>query len=314
MQLSTQMKNTYCPRLWDEIFINQKGNVFSCCDEKPKVIGNIYKDKLISICNNEKIQKLREKSLRGQLSCFRNCTLLKKEEMLLQYSTHLINYNDLRRLKIEFGEACNINCIMCWQNHRSKEVLNYDIFIENVDILPFESIEIQGGEPFCIQSAKKFFDYAALKNKKVSFLTNGTLINPEWARKIAIYSLFVCFSLNAATKNSHESINVGSKWEEVLKNINNIRDAREKCQTQVKIIGHMTIIPENFEDIPVFIKKFREIGFDYIHFGYDMEVPNYLRRHPSIKKSIRFKIKETIKQCEEASAVDVHCLNLLDIL
>jgi MoaA/NifB/PqqE/SkfB family radical SAM enzyme len=248
------------------------------------------------------------------LECFKDCTLLRKEKTAHPKNTIFINYNDLKRLKILFGEACNINCVMCWQNHKSKEFLNYDKLIANVDIKPFDSIEIQGGEPLFIESAKRFFDYAALKNKKVSFLTNGTLINQEWAEKIAIHSSFLYFSLNAATKKIHESINFGSKWEVVLKNIKKVGEARERYQTPVKIIGHMTIVIENLGDIPLFIKKYREIGFDSIQFGYDMEVQNYLRKHFKIKESLKLKIKETIRQCEEPSAIDGHRLKLLGFL
>ncbi len=43
------VKQTFCPRLWDEVFISKDGNVFSCCYEKPRIIGNIYREKLQTI-------------------------------------------------------------------------------------------------------------------------------------------------------------------------------------------------------------------------------------------------------------------------
>ena len=47
--------NTYCPRLWYEIYIDDSGNVFSCCC-KPNLLGSIYNEKLEDICNDKIIQ------------------------------------------------------------------------------------------------------------------------------------------------------------------------------------------------------------------------------------------------------------------
>ena len=193
---------TYCPRLWDEIFIDKTGQVYSCCHWKPASIGSIYETPLRELCNNKVIRAFRGESLDGNLACFRGCTLLDKNEIRMEREGSSIDYGELRRIKILFAETCNIHCVMCWQDGRSKESLDYDTLIRNVDLEPFESIEIQGGEPLCIKAAKKFFDYAASKGKKISLLTNGLLVNDEWAERFARHSRFVYFSLNAATKHT----------------------------------------------------------------------------------------------------------------
>ena len=64
----------------------------------------------------------------------------------------------------------------------------------------------------------KFFDYVtSCINKRASFLKNGTLINEEWAEKIARYSEKISFSQNAATKATHEYINCGSDLEREIR-------------------------------------------------------------------------------------------------
>lgn len=310
------IQQTYCPRLWNEIYIDKDGSVYTCCHNKPKCIGNIYNDHLKVICNNKVILSLRKKSLTGKLECFHECNLLsvKGEKNKITKKPLKIDYNNLTRLKILFGEACNLNCIMCWQNSNDKFSLDYEKLIKHIDIKPFKTIEILGGEPLFIESAKKFFDYIASKNKKVSFLTNGTLINDVWAKKIALHSLFVYFSLNAATKNMHESINRGSKWEVVQKNIQRVRKAREKFHTNVKIIGHMTIIIKNLEEIPLFIEQFKSLGFDLIEFGYDASVPAYLLSHQKETKDLKQKIKTALNKSENKSRIKVHRLKLLGLI
>lgn len=311
--MSQSKKNTYCHRLWDEIFINEWGNIYSCCHQRPGKFGNIKNIKLIDIVNCDKIKNYREKSLKGKLHCFKHCNLLHKREILNLKSSSIIDYSELKRIKISFGQGCNINCIMCWQNSKSKRNLDYKKIAENVDITPFESIEIQGGEPLFIPSAKKFFDYIASKGKKVSLLTNGTLINKKWAEKIALHSDFINISLNAATKQTHEFINRGSRWESVLNNIQKLHNAREVLKTNLLIYGHMTIVRQNLMEISMFIERFRDFGFDTIEFGVDFRVPFYLKLHPKKKRIIHLNVKEALEKCKDKYLVDTLRLQKLGI-
>lgn len=307
-------ETTYCPSLWTDIHIDQDGSVYCCCHNKPCVFDNIYEEKLSDIINNKIVQKFREKSLGGKLECFRPCILLDKERLGEPKTTLKIDYPDLSRLQIVFGEACNINCIMCWQDSKRKLSLDVDKLIENVDIAPFKDIEIQGGEPLYIKSAIKFFDYAISQNKKISFYTNGTLMNDVWAEKIARHCKLMQFSINAATKETHEYVNRGSNWEKVLANIQRIRRTREKFDTEVKIRGHMTIVRESIKEIPLFIEKYREFGFDTINFGFDKGVTEYLRLHPVKKYLLKKRINEAINRNEDRSVIDTHRLRLLGLV
>ena len=307
-------KQTFCPKLWYEIFISKEGDVFTCCHKKPKTIGNIYQDRLQDICNNSIIQDLRQKSLVGKLECYGSCTILQKDKNRPLPGNLCVNYSDLRRLKISFADQCNINCIMCHRSFNGKVVLDFDIIKKQVDLSPFKSIEIQGGEPLFIETARKFFDHASAMNKKISFLTNGTLINDEWAEKIALHSSFVYFSLNAATKRTHEFVNKGSRWELVLENIQRVRNARDELHSQLEIIGHMTIVKRNLEEIPLFIKTFSSLGFDSIDFNFDIQVQFYLKYHPFKAKTLSLKIKEAISNSREHSLINDYRLRLLKLV
>ncbi len=307
-------KQTFCPRLWNEVFINKEGGVFTCCHKKPHVLGNIYHEKLQDICNNRIIQDLRQESLTGRLACYNSCTILRKDKDVALKVNLKINYSDLKRMKISFADVCNINCIMCGRNLRDKKSLDFETIKRQVDLSPFSNIEIQGGEPLFIEEAKKFFDHASSLNKKVSFLTNGILINDEWAKKIALYSSFVYFSLNAATKETHEFINRGSKWEVVLENIQKVHRARNALHTAVKIIGHMTIVRRNVKEIPLFINIFKKLGFDSINFGYNIQVPFYLKCHPFKLIRLRQKIKDAIKNSDDPLSISDYRLKLLRLI
>ncbi len=310
----TSDNGTYCPRLWDEAFIDEQGRVYTCCHCQPEVLGSIHHQTLRDISNNDTIQRLRRDSLEGRLACYGNCTLLDKSADV-ERKEHLdIDYGELKRLKLMFGEACNIECIMCWQDSRNTLALDFERMKENLDLEPFSSIEIQGGEPLFIPSAKTFFDYAAARGKKISFLTNGMMVSEEWAEKIARHSDFVYFSLNAATRETHELVNAGSRWERVLECIRRVREARERLGTELKIWGHMTIVRQNLEEVDLFIQRFPELGFDSIDFGIDAPVTRYLKIHFLRKRALRRRVRAALHNSAQRYSINDLRLRILGLV
>jgi len=304
---------TYCPRLWDEAFIDEHGRVYTCCHCLPEVLGRIYDEPLEEIVNNETTRRLRRESLEGRLACYRNCTLLDKSAPVERKEYLEIEYAELKRLKLMFGEACNIDCIMCWQDSRNTLSLDFGRMKGNLDLAPFTSIELQGGEPLFIPSATAFFDHAAAAGKKISFLTNGMMISEEWAEKIARHSDFVYFSLNAATKETHELVNRGSRWERVLGGIGRVLEARKRLGTDLKVWGHMTIVRQNLDEIDLFIERFPDLGFDAIDFGIDAPVTRHLRFHPLRKRALRRRVRSALERSPFRESVNDLRLRILGL-
>lgn len=313
--MEPEKKETYCPLLWGEVYIDPKGDVFACCHKKPAVLGNIHHEKLENICNNSIIRELRQKSLNGQLECFERCTIIDKEKERNAPRKTTFDYrSDPKKLKIEFGELCNIGCIMCWQDHKSKTVLNHKKVIENVDLTPFESVDIQGGEPLAIADAKAYYEYVASQGKHPFLMTNGLLINDQWAEKIVLSSAFIHVSINAATAKTHEIVNKGSKWDVVLRNIQRLKASRQRHKTDFKIIGHMTIVIENIHEISLFIENFPQFGFDRIDFGYDTKVVGHLRANPFLRIALKRDIFKACRSLKDASLVDLKRLKMLQLV
>ena len=303
--------NTYCPKLWQEIFIDNKGNVYNCCHSMPRIIGNIHRQDLRTIYFGSAVQKARSRSLEGRLGCYPKCNLLSKEVLQKESRPSVVNYEDLRTLRILFGEACNISCVMCGQDHRSRAFLDEEALIRNIDLAPFRQIVLQGGEPFYIKPALKFFDHCASQKKTVNFSTNGLLINDAWAQKISLHSSMVTVSLNGATKKVHEIVNRGSSWERVLANIQRLRFFRDKNKTKLCVRGHFTVVTENLADIPLFIENYETLGFDRIEFGYDITVPGFLKNNPELAYDLKCKISQVLRAVKHEKCVDTHRLKML---
>jgi len=282
--------STYCPKLWDEIGIDQHGKVYACCCSCAQSFGNIHDAPLRKIWNAAPVRKMRKESLNGALSCYERCHLLHKAALPPPPARPLTApYEGAKILTVRLGEPCNIKCVMCVQDHRNMKVLDLEL-LKKLDLRPFEGIELVGGEPLFIKEGREFFDYAVAQGKKVSFISNGTLISDEWARKIARHSLFLYISLNGVTKKTHELVNAGSKWERVMRGIKNVRKYSKALGRSVLMKGHMTIVPENIHEVPLFIRNFKKLGFDRACFSHSEDSVKYLfgdvRRVLALKKGV----------------------------
>lgn len=164
------MEHTYCPDLWNGFALSRRGDVFNCCHLKPFRIGNIHDAELRKLANTPEMREYRRKSLNGELECFHRCNLVQKNVSPEDFNTKTeVEYGDLRRLHISFGEACNIRCVMCdhpERHARESIILDSSVVEENIDITPFEDILIQGGEPLFIRSCLDYMAYLEANEEK----------------------------------------------------------------------------------------------------------------------------------------------------
>jgi len=228
----------------------------------------------------------------GRLACHNRCNLFDKRATEPSgRERETIEYDQLRRLHVSFGEACNIRCVMCDhpQRHAKNPILlDPQVVIRNVDLSPFTTVMIQGGEPLFLSQSLDFMGYLERIGKRYTLLSNGLLINDQVALRLARHAKSVNVSLNGATKSGHESVNRGSRFERVIENIQRLRKAREALGTDMTIVGHMTITTSNVHEVPMFLQSFRSFGFDRVNFGYVKEtVPLYLSANPTLTAQLR---------------------------
>lgn len=310
--------STYCPQLWDGVTIDNKGNVFSCCHIQPGSFGNIYSSKLIDLVNNKKAVQYRVASIKGYLVCHSNCNLLNADKIQVPSSiSPYCKYDEMSRLHLNFGEKCNIACIMCKQPERykqNKEMLDPNVLIRNIDITPFQEIVIQGGETLLIPQCIQYMDYLASHEKKYTILTNGTLIDDLMAKKLSLEANIVSISINAATKETHEKVNKGSKWETVRQGIKKLVEYRDQNKSSLIICGRMTLTIHSLHEIPLFLEIYQDIGFDMINFGFDKNtVPTYLKNNPEFKKMLAVRVQEKLRfaDCSKIDHLRFEQLGLL---
>jgi len=295
--------SNYCPHLWNGFTIRTNGDIYSCCLSKAIKIGNIYEVELKQLINLPALLKYRKKSLEGDLECYNSCTFVKKDISIEKVPEYIrINYSQLKKIDLIFGRACNISCIMCIRSRnitKNDPVLNPKILQKNIDITPFNEIIIQGGEPLFIPECLKYMTFLEENGKNYTILTNGVLINDEMAQRLSLHAKRVIISINAANKETHEVVNQGSNFNKLISNIKSLQSYRNQNDTELKLIGRMTITPESILEIPDFIQNFSDFGVDYINFGYDKStVPQLLLENPSLKEKLKIKIINSLKSAD----------------
>lgn len=315
----TKVDSTYCPDLWEMYSIDNMGGIYHCCHIMPERLGDIHASSLDGIINCEKSIRYRRLSLRGELRCYHSCNWVDKEIPSDARKEHLyIEYNELRRLHIHFGERCNIACIMCKQVHReplNTALLDSNILIRNIDLAPFEDVVLSGGETLLIEEAWRYMRHLASVGKRFTVLTNGLLIDDGMAEFLSTHAKKVVISMNAASREVHEMVNVGSSYDTVVRNIGRLKTARDRKGTDMRVVGRMTITVPALHEVPIFIRDFGLLGFDGVNFGFDRAtVLSYLEGNPLFAESLRNSTMEALKKAniEEVDVSRLQQLGLTD--
>jgi len=288
-----ERKGTYCPKLWDSAFIDQFGNVFNCCHSRPGSSGNLYKTDMTTIWwKSPRLKLFRWLSRHKALYCALDCILLTEAEMnSTPRKQPAVQHPSI--VRVLHGELCNIACPMCWQNHTDKRMISTEVLQKNIDWSLVNDIELQGGEVMAMKQAKEFFVWLTREqHKKANLISNGTLINEEWARNLVLGSNWVAVSVNAATQEVHEQINFKSKFPRVMENIRRMVQIKRELGAPVTIIYKFSIVAGNLHEIADAIPVAAELGCDKITYGYDVTtVPVYLEAHPQLKAELQQKLQ-----------------------
>jgi len=288
---------TFCHFLWHSVFIDEKGDIYTCCHLKPGKIGNIYRNKLASIWKKSfSLKKFRWQSLNGYLPCFKQCNILTQgEKKNMRLSLMKFYPKHPGRIWIQYSQFCNQSCIMCPQNHCLKTMLDNKTLKQNIDWSNVQDIILQGGEILAITQAKDFYLWLTKKQKKkVNLITNGMLIKNKWFKYLIEGSNWIQISVNAATETTHEKVNQGSKFDIVIDNIGKLVRTKATLKSNTEIIYKYTIIPENIDEIPLAIVFAEKLGCDSIQYGYSDDAFKLLRGNQGLCLKINEKITDLL--------------------
>lgn len=278
VNLLVTRKHSYCPLLFESVFISPDGSVFTCCGWKPGTFGNINTDTLSRIWNGSARLKLyRMLSRHRCLPCFFDCNILSRSQKSAPCPSLTEHAKHPGTVWLLYGEICNLNCIMCPQDHSSRVTLDNAVLKRNIDWSSVDEIEMQGGEILAMENAKKLYLWLTKEcRKKVNMITNGVFVDDRWAHHLVTGSDWIQISVNAATKVTHELVNRNSRFEKVLQGIEKLVALKQELNLSTRIIYKYTMVPENVSEVADAIRLADKLGCDEIHFGYDHTVIGYM--------------------------------------
>jgi glycosyltransferase involved in cell wall biosynthesis/MoaA/NifB/PqqE/SkfB family radical SAM enzyme len=185
-------------------------------------------------------------------------------------------------------DTCNLKCIMC-EEHSPHSLLQLQRKAEEKPrrLMPFEMIErviadaaphglreiipSTMGEPLLYDQFEGILDLCRRYEVKLNLKTNGTfprLGAEEWAKRIVPVTSDVKISWNGATKKTHESIMLGSRWDVVLENARTfiaVRDAYAAAGgNRCRVTFQLTFLESNVHELADMVRLAIELGVDRV--------------------------------------------------
>jgi len=206
-----------------------------------------------------------------------------------------------RLLMIVLTTRCNLRCIMCQRYTPGKGLtFPFETIKQIYSLFPYlEGINWQGGEVFLVDYFKELFlEVKKYPNICQSIITNGLLINEEWAKIIAESRINLGYSIDGVTKHTYEKIRKGAKFEDLLKSAEIVNKAIRKKKGEVNLFINAVVMRSNYKELSLFPRFCKEFGFNFLRLDFvgkelpeedllnqkDDDVLNYLRKViPEIK-------------------------------
>jgi len=257
------------------------GKVFSCCPAHvKKEIGNIENETILDIWNGDYVRYMRSELLKGtwETICDPTCPFVHN----FIYDQRFVSIEDLvkaNRITASLAEeisagktklsnmptvfnfcntdVCNLDCIMCCcKGLKTNPEITRKTFEDAFKYLPtIRVLTLSGaGDPFaCPDTLKLLTNFEGHKypKAKIQLLTNGLLLPRYWNQVKHNNFSSIGISIDAATNDTYELIRKNGKWDQILDTLEFVNSIRERFSG---IVINMTVMKENFREIPDFIK------------------------------------------------------------
>jgi MoaA/NifB/PqqE/SkfB family radical SAM enzyme len=226
-------------------------------------------------------------------------------------SRKTIIYSKPRLLMIVLTTKCNLRCTMCIlvRNTLGKELtIPLETIKKTFYLFPYlEGISWQGGEVFLVDYFKDLFiKISQYPNIRQTIITNGLLIDEEWAKILAESTVNLTYSIDAVTKRTYEKIRRGAKFDDLLKSVNSLSRAARKYNGNIYSAVHVVVMKSNYRELHLFPEFCQRFGFRFLNFAFCVgDFPEQDILIQKDKAAIDF-LRESIPKIESAcSRLDV---------
>lgn len=179
-----------------------------------------------------------------------------------------------RSVQVEITTKCNLRCKMC-PNQGFKGFKMTDMPIETYkkairQSLPeLDFVYLWGvGEPMLNPNFTKMVGIAKGVGAKVSFSTNGTMLDHKIARKIVELGVDdIIFSVDSADPETFEGIRKGAKFDKVIGNLEGLLGLRKEMGSKVpRVSMTCALMKDNLDGMSEMVKLAHRIGVPSVWF------------------------------------------------
>jgi MoaA/NifB/PqqE/SkfB family radical SAM enzyme len=220
----------------------------------------------------------------------------------------------LKSLFLHLTNRCNLSCLHCYTSNPGQTLakdLPASLISRIIDGLADHggtSVTLSGGEPLLHPEIKKILRHAA-SILEIRLLTNGTLINREWAKFLSGLDIDVQISIDGSTKEIHDSIRGKGAFEKSLKALEYLQVAGMGD----RINFSTTVMKQNLDDLPAIISLAERLDVPLTRF-LPLRRKGMAERHweavgsgLTIRDSERFYEHTSRLQKNGESGVDISC-------
>ena len=174
----------------------------------------------------------------------------------------------LTSIFLHVTDRCNLNCVHCYVKdpcQEQKQDLPSSLIKQLVDDLVElggDSIIISGGEPLLHSDIKGILGHAASK-VSVWLLTNGTLIDRDWAKLLVELNIRVQISVDGSSSDVHDRIRGPGSFERAIRAVRLLQEAglSEKLNFSTTVMG------QNVHDVANIISLAEELLVPFVRFA-----------------------------------------------
>ncbi len=263
------LPSQFCIVPFSNLILNPSGDIGVCRQKGTEhVVGNILKESLEDIWNNEFLQKWRNEFLTGNIEICKKevatdaCHLSPDNYVFFPEVDLSVKQGEMPiKLTANFNGKCNLKCTMCDVWMMENGLYDRIGFWERseTDFFPYiKEIELLSGEPFIQKDTYRLIDMIAKVNPDVLW---SITTNAFWKWNTAIEKALdkvqiknIILSIDSLDEKRYAEIRRGGKLSQVLDTLECLRKYEkkrlERAQTGLGLTLHFLVMKNNWQELP----------------------------------------------------------------
>jgi MoaA/NifB/PqqE/SkfB family radical SAM enzyme len=175
-------------------------------------------------------------------------------------------------LSIFLTTRCNVKCFICKRDGFRGEDMKFENLVKlEQAIRHARTVDLTGwGECLIYPRFEEVLQYIVSLNpgpEVIQFVTNGTRLSEQIARRVSGHLGLVVISLNAARAETYNQYTKGARFDDTLTHVRSFLDNLSNCDRR-KVGFHFVAHTGNFREIPEFIELAARMGVVKVSVGH----------------------------------------------